>query len=245
MSAAIPDTLIRLVSQYVCPFGTSTLISELFEYDELQEKIATIIVMHFIDSRDKLPVTNQMINFIMKNIKSMLIFLLDNYDPILHKNILHYLVTQFCTDENIIDVHCILNNINFNLNDFVILQGCIRKNTLFLNDFIGLNHKLIEKHISEKLWAYDSPIDIYLNRSDWHGNRINYNEVSKFRIAIRDLFDYLLLTEDIDSVRFIMEYFKTEISSRLLHVKGMMNNYKYVAIFEHCPKTLEYLKEWQ
>lgn len=225
MVVAIPGTLIRLVSQYLCPFKTPTLINELSRYKAATKFLTHNVAFYVIDNRLKTP-HKSLSKYIRKNIKSLLMILLNDYDAYKF-DIMYYLVNKCCTNEKIIDTHHIVYNINFNLNDYIILQGCIRKNVLFLNDFIKSNGKFGRHE--------------FHSRSSYYRYRYNDPLMRKFLITVRDIVEYLLLIEDIDSVRFVIKYFGVENDP---YTKQIMRQHSENHFHENLSKTLEYLKEW-
>lgn len=148
MIVPLSGCLIRLVSQYLCPFTSNNLISQLIKYSESREKITTTVVMYFVDNRDDITIDTKINKFIKKNIKTILETILDGYN----KNrfdILNYLSKKFCANPQIANqhywTHGIINvidptrlyKIDLNLIDYIVLQACIKRNEIFLTDFIS------------------------------------------------------------------------------------------------------------
>lgn len=215
MASGIPlsGCPIRLVSQYLCPFTSNNLISELIKYKDSQITLNVNIAMYFIDNINDLNFDKRMNRFIKKNVKTMLEMILDSYDKNRFErslkglsNMLIYLTNKFCImTPSVIDQHCWtygvmdysgiqnrVNKIDLNLIDYIALQACIKRNKQFLDDFVFCMR--LPKVAS------------FYYKYEFNGHKIPYR-YKLYCIATRDLVDILLCREDLESLDFLLSYF--------------------------------------
>lgn len=221
----IPDALIRLISQYLCPFGSSNLINELLEYDEnkiMNKSISFYIMDNLMISP---PLNSDMqqtfTTYNENNIDTMFIHLIDFYNSSTNVNLLMYL-SKYFNNMTIADACYLTEGLNINLLDHIVLYACVKKNKIFLDDFISAN-----KNIRVG----------FLKRSDFNGERIYV--ISVYDVALKNLISISLLREDIDTVKFIINHFGFVCRSRSLDL-CMGNMTPYV----NCSKSLQFMKKW-